>query len=165
MKQYCTLLFSAVFLGACSAINNIEVFTHPNSMDKIPIYTSPNDDVVRDSIPPSLEAGWVVYADTIRNGYIHVVFDTLDMLSLQSTWLRVCDVGLYTIDYYTADSIPCYKGQYNIHPILWLRKRYLVNPVAIGKHRIKIHLCYERKQQEVWINRNCLCGNPYTTCN
>ncbi len=161
MKSKVILLFCLILLIGCKTVDydNIEAFTHPLTLEPIPIYSHPGK-YLR-NIDSDVEAGWIVRITKKRGEYFQV---NIEDLSLHNIWIKSGDMGL-VIQNYDSLQIPMYlKPDTNASVERFILESHIGLLYDIRNNFALLRIMVNGEEVEGWIELKYLCGNPYTTC-
>lgn len=142
----------------------IDCFTHPLCGFPITLYSSPSAFAcLKDlSIPTSGEAGYEVVALRKENSFILLSFPYGEN---EQAWVKIGDVGV-VIQNYSNYSIPIYTQPDSSSTV---QTNLLTGYIAILYDWTEdfVRVCVKDEESECigWIDRQYICGSPYTTCN
>ena len=141
-----------------------EVFTHPVSLDSIPVFKKPDKFLAY--LQPDEEAGWIARVIRQEKGFFKIILPQECNIRQKKVWVKAGDIGTIIQNY---DSVPIWMYTEPTTASAPLQK---ITSSAIGciygiqdqfvllKVTLNDGACWLG-----WVEKQYLCGNPYTTCN
>lgn len=164
MKKNCIIvLFGLLFHSCAFQQPYIKAFTHPFDLDEISVYSKP--DIFHSYLQADEEAGWIVEIYNQDTGYLYVKLPEECDFPIKDVWVKSEDIGII-VQNYDSVKIPVYLlPDTSSNSITHLYTSTIGVIYGIKENLVLLGIKEEDNYIKGWIEKQYLCGNPYTTCN
>ena len=152
-----------LFAIGCSArVQLMEAFTQPLNSDSIAVFSQPAR--FHSYLQPDEEAGWIVHVMSEKNGFFEVVLPKEYKSRQKKIWVKAGDIGVIVQNYTSTPIFMYSKPTTKSLPIKIITSSIIGQIYDIQAHFVLLEIIIDGEKIRGWVQKEYLCGNPYTTC-
>ncbi len=164
MKKFYIILSIGFSLYSCVCHQvNLEAFTHPYTLDDIPVYSKP--DKFLSLLQADDEAGWIVKIRKQKYDYFYVNLPEDCDSFKKNIWIKAGDLGI-VIQNVDSLQVPMYESADTLsNSIAFVYNSTIGKIFDLKDELVLLGVRFDNIYTYGWVEKKYLCGNPYTTCN